>query len=87
MRLDLGARATEALEAGLALTFIVEWQLDDGRLLSERVALRYSPLLRSYALAVGVGAPQTFNLRNSMLAAFEHLRLHWDSSEIGRAHV
>ena len=60
MSIELGPRATEALQAGLMLAFDVDWQLADGRELHQPLALRYSPLLRSYQLAIGNGQPQTF---------------------------
>jgi hypothetical protein len=80
LQMDLGSTATEALESGLMLVYRVDWQLADGRALREQIALRYSPLLRAYSLAIGNRPPQTFSLRNAMLAAFEHAKLHWDDS-------
>ena len=77
MAIELGPRATEALQAGLMLAFDVDWELDDGRELHQSLALRYSPLLRSYQLAVGNGHPQTFALRNALLAAMENAQLRW----------
>lgn len=77
MSIELGSRATEALQAGLMLAFDVDWQLDDGRELHQSLALRYSPLLRSYQFAVGNGHPQTFTLRNALLAAMENALLRW----------
>lgn len=80
MRLDLGTQATEALESGLALGYQVRWQLADGRELSQSVTLRYSPLLRAYALSLGNAPAQTYALRNAMLAAFEQARLRFDEA-------
>jgi hypothetical protein len=80
MTVDLGARATEALEAGLVLAFLVDWQLDDGRALQQSLALRYSPLLRSYQFGIGSADVQSFTLRNSLLAAMENARLRWPDS-------
>ena len=77
MSIELGPRATEALQAGLMLAFDVDWQLADGRELHQSLALRYSPLLRSYQLAIGNGQPQTFTLRNALLAAMENALLRW----------
>ena len=77
MSIELGPRATEALQAGLMLAFDVDWQLADGRELHQSLALRYSPLLRSYQLAIGNGQPQTFILRNALLAAMENALLRW----------
>ncbi len=77
MAIELGARATAALRAGLLLAFDVEWQLADGRHLQRTLALRYSPLLRSYQLANDGQATQAFDLRNSVLAALENARLSW----------
>jgi len=77
MSIELGPRATEALQAGLMLAFDVDWQLTDGRELHQSLALRYSPLLRSYQLAVGKTHPQTFTLRNTLLAAMENAQLRW----------
>lgn len=77
MSIELGAHATEALQAGLMLAFDVDWRLEDGRQLHQSLALRYSPLLRSYQLAIGNGHPQTFALRNALLAAIENAQLRW----------
>ena len=77
LAIELGARATEALEAGLMLAFDVDWQTADGRALKRTVALRYSPLLRSYQLAIGKDAPHAYALRNNLLAAMENARLRW----------
>jgi hypothetical protein len=77
MAVELGPLATEALQAGLMLAFDVDWQLHDGRELRQSLALRYSPLLRSYQLAVGKTPPQTFTLRNALLAAMENAQLRW----------
>jgi hypothetical protein len=77
LSIELGPRATEALQAGLLLAFDIDWQLDDGRQLQRAMALRYSPLLRSYQLAIGSEAPQVFTLRNGLLAAMENARLRW----------
>lgn len=75
--LDLGERATLALESGLVLGFRVDWQLADGRALQQILWLRYSPLLRRYALAIGDRPLQQFALRNALLAAFENAQLSW----------
>jgi len=77
LSVELGERATEALQAGLLLAFDIDWQLADGRLLQRTLALRYSPLLRSYQLAIGSEPPQVFALRNGLLAAMENARLRW----------
>jgi hypothetical protein len=77
LSIELGPRATEALQAGLLLAFDVDWQLKDGRQLQRSMALRYSPLLRSYQLAIGDEPPQMFALRNGLLAAMENARLRW----------
>lgn len=82
MSIELGAQATEALQAGLLLAFDVVWQLDDGRELHQSLALRYSPLLRSYQLAIGNGHPQTFALRNALLAAMENAQLRWPDASV-----
>lgn len=78
LRLDPGAQATEALESGLVLGFLVRWELADGRALVQTMTLRYSPLLRAYALTIGNAPAQTYTLRNAMLAAFEQARLRWE---------
>lgn len=78
LRLDPGVQATEALEAGLVLSFSVHWELDDHRALVQTMSLRYSPLLRAYALTIGNAPAQTYTLRNAMLAAFEQARLRWE---------
>lgn len=80
MSIQLGARATEAIESGLVLSFKVEWLLADGRTLRQNLALRYSPLLRSYQLGIGNRVVQSFPLRNSLLAAMENARLRWPAS-------
>ncbi len=77
LSIELGPRATEALQAGLLLAFDVDWQLHDGRQLQRSMALRYSPLLRSYQLAIGNEPSQAFTLRNGLLAAMENARLRW----------
>lgn len=77
LSVDLGERATAALQAGLLLAFDVDWQLADGRQLRRTLSLRYSPLLRSYQLAIGNEAPQQIGLRNGLLAAMENARLRW----------
>jgi hypothetical protein len=77
LTIELGPRATEALQAGLLLAFDVDWQLEDGRQLQRAMALRYSPLLRSYQLAIGNEPPQAFTVRNGLLAAMENARLRW----------
>ncbi len=77
MQVELGARATDALEAGLVLAFDVDWELADGRRLRQSLALRFSPLLRSYQLAQGTAPPQAFALRNSLLSAMENARLRF----------
>jgi hypothetical protein len=77
MSIKLGSRATEAIEAGLVLSFKVDWELADGRELQQSLLLRYSPLLRSYQLGIGQEVVQTFSLRNSLLAAMENARLRW----------
>lgn len=77
LAIDLGPRATEALESGLMLAYTVEWQLADGRRLQQSLSLRYSPLLRSYQLAIGSTPTQAFTLRNSLLAAMENARVRW----------
>lgn len=77
LSVQLGERATAALEAGLMLSFDVEWRLADGRRLRQPLALRYSPLLRRYQLAIGQGAPQPHALRNGLLSAMENARLRW----------
>ena len=77
MQVELGARATEALQAGLVLAFDVDWDLADGRRLRQPLALRFSPLLRSYQLAQGTDPPQAFALRNSLLSAMENARLRF----------
>ena len=59
------------------LAFNVQWQLEDGRELQRSLALRYSPLLRSYQLASDGQSAQSFALRNSVLAALENARLTW----------
>jgi hypothetical protein len=81
MQVELGARATDALEAGLVLAFDVDWELADGRRLRQSLALRFSPLLRSYQLAQGTAPPQAFALRNSLLSAMENARLRFGDSE------
>jgi hypothetical protein len=75
--LDLGERATLALESGLVLGFSVDWELADGRELGEMLWLRYSPLLRRYAFGIGSRPTQTFALRNTLLAAVENARVSW----------
>lgn len=75
--LELGPRATLALEAGLVLGFQVDWELADGRALTQTLWLRYSPLLRRYALAIGERPSQQYSLRNSLLAAVENAQLSW----------
>lgn len=77
MQVELGVRATAALEAGLVLAFDVDWALADGRRLRQQLALRFSPLLRSYQLAQGTDPPQAYALRNSLLAAMENARLRF----------
>jgi hypothetical protein len=77
LSIELGARATEALQAGLMLAFDIDWQFAEGRRLQRTLTLRYSPLLRNYQLAIGSEAPQTFALRNGLLAAMENARLSW----------
>jgi hypothetical protein len=77
LAIELGERATEALQAGLLLAFDADWQLADGRQLRRTLSLRYSPLLRSYQLAIGDEPPQMFALRNGLLAAMENARLRW----------
>lgn len=59
------------------LAFEVEWRLADGRRLRQPLALRYSPLLRHYELAIGSSPPQPHALRNHLLAAMENARLRW----------
>lgn len=81
MSIQLGERATEAIEAGLVLSFRVEWELADKRRLQQSLVLRYSPLLRSYQLGVGNEVVQTFPLRNTLLAAMENARLSWPQSQ------
>ncbi len=81
MRLDLGERATAALESGLVLGFAVDWQLADGRELNDTLWLRYSPLLRRYDFAMGSRAPQSFGLRNALLAAVENARLSFPDAQ------
>jgi hypothetical protein len=77
MQVELGERATAALQAGLVLAFDVDWELADGRRLRQSLALRFSPLLRSYQLALGGAPPQAFALRNSLLSAMENARLRF----------
>lgn len=77
LRLDLGERATRALESGLVLGLAVDWQLDDGRELHDTLWLRYSPLLRRYDFGIGSRPPQSFGLRNALLAAVENARVTW----------
>jgi hypothetical protein len=77
LSIELGTRATEALQAGLLLAFDVDWRLADGRQLRRTLSLRYSPLLRSYQLAIGNAAPQSFGLRNGLLSAMENAHLDW----------
>ncbi len=77
LAVQLGERATAALDAGLMLAFEVEWRLADGRRLRQHLVLRYSPLLRSYELAIGDAQPQPHALRNHLLAAMENARLRW----------
>lgn len=77
LSIELGARATDALQAGLLLAFDIDWHLADGRHLQRAMSLRYSPLLRSYQLAIGNEPPQVFALRNGLLAAMENARLRW----------
>ncbi len=55
----------------------VDWELADGRALAQTLWLRYSPLLRRYALAVGERPSQQFSLRNALLAAVENAQLSW----------
>ena len=81
MQVELGARATDALEAGLVLAFDVDWELADGRRLRQPLALRFSPLLRSYQLAQGTDPPQAFALRNSLLSAMENARLRFEGDQ------
>lgn len=75
--LELGPRATLALESGLVLGLQVDWELNDGRALTQTLWLRYSPLLRRYALAIGERPTQQFRLRNALLAAVENAQLSW----------
>jgi len=75
--LDLGERATLALESGLVLGLKVNWELADGRALEQTLWLRYSPLLRRYALAIGERPTQQYALRNALLAAVENATLSW----------
>jgi hypothetical protein len=81
MRVDLGATAGAALDAGLALRFLVEFRGDDGRERVQTLMLRASPLLRSYNLAIGSEAPQPHGLRNALLVAFENARITFDADE------
>lgn len=77
LSVHLGERATAALEAGLVLTFDVEWRLGDGRRLRQPLSLRHSPLLRSYQLALGAQPPRPYAVRDALLAAMENARLRW----------
>jgi hypothetical protein len=86
LAIELGEHATDALQAGLLLAFDVDWQLADGRELRRTLSLRYSPLLRSYQLAIGDEPPQMFALRNGLLAAVENARLRWPGESACTGH-
>ncbi len=81
MRVDLGATAGSALDAGLPLRFLVEFRGEDGADRVQTLMLRASPLLRSYNLAIGTEAPQQHGLRNALLVAFENARIPFDSGK------
>ncbi len=81
LRADLGETATAALGAGIVLVFQAQWELPDGRTLTQPLTLSYSPLLDQYALQLGSRPPQRFDLRNALLAALENANLSWPDAE------
>lgn len=62
------------------MSFRVDWHLDDGRRLSQALAIRYSSLLRRFLLRFEDGSEREFGLRNALLAAIENATLEWPAS-------
>ena len=80
--LDLGPRLTEALQRGVSLHFVLEFQLERGRWywLDQEIAIRsihyrlsYHAITRSYRLSIG-GLHQTFDSLDAALRTMQRVR-------------
>jgi hypothetical protein len=86
---DLGPRLTEALQRGVSLHFVLEFQLERGRWywLDQEIAARsihyrlsYHAITRSYRLSIG-GLHQTFDSLDAALRAMQRVR-NWHIVEL-----
>lgn len=77
LTVDLGPRAAAALEAGVALDFLLELELQAPQRLrvTRHLGLRYSPLLQRYELDIEGQGVRGYDFPSALLAGLERALL------------